>query len=71
MIRMKKKPRCLLLKQGGEFGNAFKHVVFAIAFSKKNFQGFAVPWIQISNVSKFIFHFRMFVRKLVDKKYQL
>ena len=67
---MKKKPRCLLLKRGGEFGNAFKHVVFAIAFSKKNFQGFAVPWIQISNVSKFILDFRMFVRKLVDKKYQ-
>ena len=65
----KKKPRCLLLKRGGEFGNAFKHVVFAIAFSKKNFQGFAVPWIQISNVSKFILDFRMFVRKL-DKKYQ-
>ena len=34
-----------VLKRGGEFGNAFKHVVFAIAFSKKNFQGFAVPWI--------------------------
>ena len=66
---MKEKPRCLLLKWGGEFGNAFKHVVFAIAFSKKNFQGFAVPWIQISNVSKFILDFRMFVRKL-DKKYQ-
>jgi len=33
-----------LLEPGGEFGNAFKHVVFAIAFSKKNFQGFAAAF---------------------------